>query len=602
MRNVRALALIGLVVLSAASVAVGPAAGAPGVVTISTETTPDQPAPGENVTITTTITNPEGGSESYSVRNVELRATEADDSELYDEDGTDSSIGVGETVTRELAAEVETSGEQTYVLHIQLLSNGQVRNLERTVTVTAGQPDPALSLSAEPLGPSGDTTLRLNVSNPRPDTIRSLTVDLAGDSVSFDEDRRIVPQLASGSVATLRYPVSNVDTGTGSVTAQVEYTTADGEFVSTTETLTTTVDRVKNPGNVTLSAVEVRNVGGELRVSGQANNVGGTAVSSVSVAAADEADSLGPVQSRTFVGELGASDSREFSLAVATPESSTETTIPVDVEYLIDGERVSRTLSVTYEPGSNGDVSLSGVEIVTRSGETSIVGRANNVGDTNVSSLQISVADGAYSLGDAQSRTFVGSLAPSGSGAFDLAVGLPEDGQSATIPVEVRYRVDGQTVSRSIAVEHQPGSSGDIDLTGLRIEQTGDRLTIRGSTSNLGTANASAVVVSVGDGEAVAPAQSESSYFVGSIDESDFKSFQVDAQLTADTNETISIPVEVRYRVDGQRVTQTIPVSYTPTTQAPAGQPQRGSGTPVALLGGGLLAALVGGFAYRRYR
>ena len=602
MTNVRALALVGLVVLSAASVAVGPAAGAPGVVTISTETAPDRPAPGENVTVTTTITNPEGGSESYSLRNVELRSSEADDSELYDEDGTDTSIGVGETVTRQLAAEVETSGEQTYVLHVQLLSNGQVRNLERTVTVTAGQPDPALSLSAAPVGPSGDTTFRLNVSNPRPDTIRSLTVDLAGDSVSFDEERRIVPQLASGSVATLRYPVSNVSTATRAVTAQVEYTTAAGEFVSTTETLTTTVDRVKNPGNVTLSAVEVRNVGGELRVSGQANNVGGTAVSSVSVAPADDADSLGPVQSRTFVGTIDASDSREFSLAVATPESSSETTIPVEVEYLIDGERISRTLSVSYEPGSNGDVSLSGVEIVTRSGETTIVGSANNVGDTNVSSLQISVADGAYSLGDAQSRTFVGSLAPSGSGAFDLAIGLPGDGQSATIPLEVRYRVDGQTVSRSIAVEHQPGSGGDIDLTGLRIEQTGDRLTIRGSTSNLGTTNASAVVVSVGDGETVAPAQSESSYFVGSIDESDFKSFQIDAQLTADTNQTISIPVEVRYRVDGQRVTQTIPVSYTPTTQAPAGQPQSSSGPPVALLGGGLLAALVGGFAYRRYR
>ena len=47
MTNVRALALVGLVVLSAASVAVGPAAGAPGVVTISTETAPDRPAPGE---------------------------------------------------------------------------------------------------------------------------------------------------------------------------------------------------------------------------------------------------------------------------------------------------------------------------------------------------------------------------------------------------------------------------------------------------------------------------------------------------------------------------------------------------------------------------
>lgn len=604
MSRLRALALVGLLVLSTASVAVGPATASPGVVIVSTETSPDRPTPGDSVTITTTVTNPEGGSDAYSLRQVEIRETTADNSTLYNASGRSSQIDVGETVSRDLAVDVDESGEQTYVVHIQLLSNGQVRNLERTVTVTASQPDPALSLSATPVGPSGDTTFQLNVSNPRTDPIRSLSVDVGSERVTFDDHRRLVSQLDSGSTVTLRYPASNVSAGEKSVTADVEYTTASGQFVETTETLTTTVDRIENPGNVTLSAVEVRNVGGELRVSGQADNVGGTAVSSVSIAAADERDSLGDVQSRTFLGSIEGGESSEFGLAVDAPETSEPTTIPVRVRYLLDGQEVSRTLSVVYEPGSNGDVSLSGVDIVTRNGESTVVGRANNVGDTNVSSLRIAVDDDQFSLGDAQSRTFVGNLAPSASGTFELAVSLPGDGEAATIPLEVQYRVDGQSVTRSLSVEHSPGSSGEIDLTGLRIEQAGDRLTIRGSTSNLGTTNASAVVVSVGDGETVAPAQSESSYFVGQIQQSDFKSFQVDARLTADTNETISIPIELTYRVDGQRITQTITVPFTPVMQA-AGEQPRGTptpGAPVALVGGGLLLALVGGFAYRRYR
>jgi len=595
------LALVGLLVLSTASVAVGPVAG-DGIVTVSTETTPERPAPGEHVTITTTVTNPEGNDGAYELRSVEIRETDADDSTLYNASNRRSSVGVGETASRDLAVEVEESGEQTFVAHVQILSDGQVWHLERTVTVTAGQADPALSLSGRPVGPSGETTFTLNVSNPRSGAIRSMSVDLTSDGVGFDEDRRIVSQLESGATTTLRYPASNVSAGAKTVTADIEYTTAEGRFVSTTTELTTTVDRVANPGNVTLSGVEVRNVGGELRVAGQVDNVGGTAVSSVSVAAADERDSLGDVQSRTFVGALDASDSRSFDLGLAVPNGSGPARLPVRVRYLVDGERVSRTLSVTYEPGSSGDVSLSGVDVTTRNGESRIVGQANNVGDTNVSSLQISVADDTYSLGDAQSRTFVGNLAPSGSGGFDLAVALPGDGEPASIPLTVQYRVDGQQVTRDLSVEHRPGSAGNVDLTGLRIEQAGDRLTVRGSTSNLGTTNASSVVVSVGDGAAVSPAQSESSYFVGTVQRSDFKSFQVDARLTADTNETIDVPVEVSYRVDGQRVTQTITVPYTPRQQATVGQPQRSGGPPLTLIGGALVALVVAGFAYRRYR
>jgi len=598
----RSLALVALLLCSAAAVAVGPASGN-GIVTVSTETAPERPAPGENVTITTTITNPEGGSDTYSVGRIEIRETDADDSKLYNYSDDLTAVDVGETVTRDLSAAVEESGEHTFVVHMQLLSGGQVWNIERTVTVTAGRADPALSLSGQPVGPSGETAFTLNVSNPRSDAIRSLSIDLASDSVTFDEDRRIVSQLGAGQTTTLQFPVSNVDPGTKTVTADVEYTTADGRFVSTTTELGASVDRIENPGNVTLSGVEVRNVGSELRINGQVDNVGGTSVSSVSVAAADEADSLGEVQSRTFIGAIDASGSTAFDLAVATPSESGATTIPVAVSYRVDGERVSRTLSVAYEPGSNGDVSLSGVDVVTRNGESQITGRANNVGDTNVSSLRIAVPADAYSLGEAQSRTFVGNLAPSASQHFDVAVSLPDDAGPVSIPVAVSYRVDGERVSQTTSVTYDAGSDRLLELTGVRVETDDNGVTVRGSVSNLGTANASAVVVSAGQNDAVSPANARTTYFVGPLDQSDFKSFRIDARLADNTTGTVSIPVEVSYRSNGQRVTQTIDVTHTLSSgQATAETAQRNSSAPIVPIIGVVLVVIVGALGYYRYR
>ena len=492
----RSLALVALLLCSAAAVAVGPASGN-GIVTVSTETAPERPAPGENVTITTTITNPEGGSDTYSVGRIEIRETDADDSKLYNYSDDLTAVDVGETVTRDLSAAVEESGEHTFVVHMQLLSGGQVWNIERTVTVTAGRADPALSLSGQPVGPSGETAFTLNVSNPRSDAIRSLSIDLASDSVTFDEDRRIVSQLGAGQTTTLQFPVSNVDPGTKTVTADVEYTTADGRFVSTTTELGASVDRIENPGNVTLSGVEVRNVGSELRINGQVDNVGGTSVSSVSVAAADEADSLGEVQSRTFIGAIDASGSTAFDLAVATPSESGATTIPVAVSYRVDGERVSQTTSVTYDAGSD--------------------------------------------------------------------------------------RL--------------------LELTGVRVETDDNGVTVRGSVSNLGTANASAVVVSAGQNDAVSPANARTTYFVGPLDQSDFKSFRIDARLADNTTGTVSIPVEVSYRSNGQRVTQTIDVTHTLSSgQATAETAQRNSSAPIVPIIGVVLVVIVGALGYYRYR
>ena len=498
MSRPRALALTALVLVSAVALAAGPVGGAASsVVAIDTSTSPDRPAPGDTVTISTTVTNPEAATDDYQLRSVEVRETTEDNSTLYNESDEETTLSPGESTTRDLAVDIEESGERTFVLHVQVLSGGDVLNFERNVTVTAGQNDPALALSAGSVGSDGEATFGLAVSNARSNPIRAVTVDVDAPGVQFDEERRVVSQLESGAEATLQYPASGVTPGEKTVTADVSYTTSDGEYRTVTRELTTTVDRVENPG----------------------------------------------------------------------------------------------------------DVSLTGIDVSSTDGGVAITGQANNVGETNVSAVAVSIDDSEYSLGDAQSSAFVGTLGVGASSEFDIDATVPDGVATATIPLTVTYRVGGQQVNRTLTVREDFGASGNITLTGLRIEQTGDRLTVRGSASNLGTANASAVTVAVGDGDAVAPAQSQSSYFVGTVQESDFKSFQVDARLTGDTNETVSVPIEISYRVDGQRITTTRPVPYTPqSTGTGVEQPQRDSSIPIALAGALVLVLLAGGLAYRRYR
>jgi len=604
MSRLRSLLLIATVVFGTAAVGVGSVTGAgTGVVTIDTTTTPERPSPGESVTISTTISNPDAGTETYSLRKVSVQESERDNSTVYDTANHDASISAGESVTRDLSVDIEDSGTHTYVLHIQLLAGGEVINLERTVTVTTGQTDPALSLSAGSVGPSGETTFDLSVSNARIEAIRALTVDLTADGVSFDENRRVVSQLGPGSEATLQYPATNVTAGQKSVTANVEYTTSDGEYRSTTRELTATVDRVANPGEVSLSGVTVANTGGELTVSGKVNNVGETPVSSVRVGAAGNV-SLGDAQSSTFAGALAPDGSKPFELVTVVPAAGERATIPLDIRYRVDGERTTRSLTVAYEPGTDSDIALTDVAVQQVGDQLTIRGSASNLGQSSASSVVVSVVDGeAVAPAESGASHFAGTLDESGATPFEVAARLAADtNQTVSIPLQVQYQVDGERVTRTMTVAHEPSSDSDIEITGVRVEQAGGRLTIRGSTSNVGTTNASSLVVTVADGARVGPAESESSYFVGAVQQSDFKSFQVDARLTAESNQTISIPLDVRYQVDGQQVAETITVSYTPRTTTQASQSQRDSSVPVALVGGVALLVLVGGFAYRRYR
>ncbi|WP_435097436.1 hypothetical protein [Halarchaeum sp. P4] len=127
---------------------------------------------------------------------------------------------------------------------------------------------------------------------------------------------------------------------------------------------------------------------------------------------------------------------------------------------------------------------------------------------------------------------------------------------------------------------------GQVRLTGLSLERENGKLHITGSASNVGLGTVNSVVVSVLPGKGVQPAYPGKEYFVGTVPESDFVSFDVYASTTANAT---SVPLEVSYLSDGVRKSTTVEV---PIDDArPASQPADTGGGGG---GGWLVPALVG--------
>jgi len=105
-----------------------------------------------------------------------------------------------------------------------------------------------------------------------------------------------------------------------------------------------------------------------------------------------------------------------------------------------------------------------------------------------------------------------------------------------------------------------------ITRTGVRVERRSETLIVRSSASNPGRTNATGTTVTVGTAEHVAPGNAQSNFFVGDVEVGEFRSFEVHARLTGDTNETVESPLEFEYGVDGERVTREATVRFDPSS------------------------------------
>ncbi|WP_324757584.1 hypothetical protein [Haloarcula montana] len=168
----------------------------------------------------------------------------------------------------------------------------------------------------------------------------------------------------------------------------------------------------------------------------------------------------------------------------------------------------------------------------------------------------------------------------------------------ANVDVTAEYEIGSRQRTATTATELR-SAPGAITLTGLDVVREGGRLQISGSASNLGTTEASSVLVSVVDTERVTPAFPNKEYFVGTVPSSDFVSFDLYARTTGNVS---SVPIEVSYLVDDEREVQRFQVDVTATEPAVPARPNQNAnngggggmfGGLLPVIGVGAVAALV---------
>jgi LPXTG-motif cell wall-anchored protein len=143
-------------------------------------------------------------------------------------------------------------------------------------------------------------------------------------------------------------------------TVRADYETA-GERYETTRA----IRGAFVPGRIDLTGIDVAQIGdGAVRITGTASNVGTTRVEAVTVRVVSTARVTPSNPGKEyFVGAIAASDFSSFSVN-ARVEGGNETTIPLEVSYLVDGERRNRTITATYDRIETPDRGGSGFPLV----------------------------------------------------------------------------------------------------------------------------------------------------------------------------------------------------------------------------------------------
>lgn len=229
-----------------------------------------------------------------------------------------------------------------------------------------------------------------------------------------------------------------------------------------------------------------------------------------------------------------------------------------------------------------------------------------NFGNTDLTDVEITATANGVTI----DRNFLLDIAPESSRTTTFPL---EDPPAETVVFNATYTAAGRShaITRAIDLSEPEPIEGEIRLTGTETRQVGSELTIEGEAANIGSTNAESVLVRLPDSESVRSVSPSGEYFVGAVDASEFATFE----LTGDIEQGVSsVPVEITYIVDGERMTTTqrLGVASSDTIQSGASQsdssgPQSESGGPLGALplvpmaiAGLLVVASIGIYRWRK--
>ena len=451
---------------------VGQATAADPHVSITNVTaSPEQPAPGQLVKLTTTIRNADSSSDVVDINDLYVRrAGGARDLTRIEDVGT---VSVGSSLTIPLTHSFEEPGVKNLrVILIGETESGSYVRRQYPLTVVVREGGLRLNLDVDEPVVGTETDVAVNVSNGELASYRNLNLVVNGSNVRVEDPKRLAAVMDPGSDRTFTFTASFPKAAPSTIAANLQYMTEEGQTRSVYETTS---------GNYRQTAASISHP--QLGVSVQSAVPGATRPVNVTVAnGLDEplrhirvhADS--PTANFTVTEWVQARMSAQNTTTFEFPARvSTAGTYPVTVTmaYTDDEgrQRVTRTVQTNFDaPPNPGRVTLTGTQAVQRNGQLEVSATASNVGSSSTEGVVVSIAD-AEGVGPAD--YFVGSVEGSDFSSFTLSTSASEN--LSSVPIRVRYVTDGveQSYVTDVPVERLAGEQPTRDSGGLPVLQIG---------------------------------------------------------------------------------------------------------------------------------
>ena len=315
-----ALVVAALLVLSSLAVA-APVSGADTVILVSTDVSDRQPTIDENVTVTTNVSNVAVDGDDYILKSVRVfNGTTARDRDELASVQPRNRISPGESKQVDFSVGLDTVGEREVLIKLSLLStDGDIRRIERVITLDVRDPHPVVGLAVEPTVEGSATNATVTVANGLDEPIRNVELQLSPTRTRLTSTDHVFARFEPGAERAVSVGVRGDTTGTETVTARVAYS-YNGTRYTTEQRLSGTFVEPTNPGRISLNNLRVEETDAGLRVRGTASNPGGSAVTGVTVSVA-EGDGVDPAANNAefFVGASPAATSGRSSRSPSPP-------------------------------------------------------------------------------------------------------------------------------------------------------------------------------------------------------------------------------------------------------------------------------------------
>ena len=172
------------------------------------------------------------------------------------------------------------------------------------------------------------------------------------------------------------------------------------------------------------------------------------------------------------------------------------------------------------------------------------------------------------------------------------------DVPAGEVTIVAQYTAAGQQETTRTTLSYSPAPTTELTITGIDASRSGGVVTIDGDAANVGSTDATSVVVSVVPADGVTPVNPSKEYFVGTVESSEFSTFELTANVSASVT---AVPVRIDYTVDGERLSRVVSVDVSDAGASADGE-SNSSAPGFSLVTVGLALALVAALVGARSR